>query len=217
MKVQVQELSSIEKSVSIEVEPAVVARELDQAYAQLSRTVKVAGFRSGKIPRRILEQRFRLQVEQEVSQRVMARSFVDAVTTNQIDAVGDPTVTQGAKLEAGQPFAFTAKVEVKPQVTAKDYKGLALKKGDVEVTEAAVDERIEAMRQQMATVSKIEDRDVAQTGDIAVIDFTSTIDGKGYPNDKGEGVMMELAPGDLVKGFMPQLTGLKIGAQKEFD
>jgi trigger factor len=216
MKVQVQELSPIEKSLSIEVEPAVVVKELDQAYATLSRQVKIAGFRPGKVPRRILEQRFKAEVEDDVIRRVVTKSYIEAVKQNNIDPVADPHVTNG-KLDVSQPFAFTARVEVKPVVTVKDYRGLALKKTDLTVTEQVIDERIEAVRQNLSQVEKLEGRDVAQRGDFALIDFVATIDGKPFPGDKGSDLTVEIAPGELVQANIPQLEGVKVSDQKELD
>jgi len=216
MKVQVQELSPIEKSLSIEVEPAVVAKELDQAYAQLSRQVKIAGFRPGKVPRRILEQRFRSEVEDDVIRRVVSKSYLEAVRQNNIEAVADPHVTN-PKLDPSAPFAFTARVEVKPVVVAKDYQGLKLKKLEAEVTEKTIDERVEMIRQNLTELEAVKDRDVAKAGDIAVVDFTATIDGKGFAGDKGTGVHLELSPGELVNGHLPALEGVKVGGTKELD
>ena len=121
MKVQVEDVSPIEKRLSIEVEPAVVEKELTQAYTQLSHQVKLPGFRPGKIPRRILEQKYRSDVEADVVRRVQLNAFVEAVKENKVDAVSDPHLS-GGKLVASQPFAFTANVEVRPVVSAKDYK-----------------------------------------------------------------------------------------------
>ena len=216
MKVQVQELSPIEKSLSIEVEPAVVAKELDQAYSTLSRQVKIAGFRPGKVPRRILEQRFKAEVEDDVIRRVVAKSYVEAVKANNIEAVADPHVTNG-KLDVTQPFAFTARVEVKPQVVAKDYQGLSLKKNEQTISDATVDERIEAIRQNLSTVEKVEGRDVVNAGDICLIDYTSTIDGKEFQGGTAKDTLVEVAAGDIIHAKIPQLEGLKAGAQKEVE
>ncbi|MBL8954029.1 MAG: trigger factor [Myxococcaceae bacterium] len=216
MKVQVQELSPIEKSLSIEVEPAVIAKELEQAYQQLGRQVKIAGFRPGKVPRRILEQRFKSEVEDDVTRRVVSKSYLEAVRQHNIEAVADPHVTN-PKLDPASPFAFTARVEVKPVVTAKDFKGLALKKLDSEVTEKTIDERVEMIRQNLTELETVKDRDVAKANDIAVVDFTATIDGKGFPGDKGTGVHLELSPGELVNGHLPALEGVKVGDTKEVD
>lgn len=216
MKVQVQELSPIEKSLSIEVEPAVLVKELDQAYATLSRQVKIAGFRPGKVPRRILEQRFKAEVEDDVIRRVVTKSYIEAVKSNNIEAVADPHVTNG-KLDVSQPFAFTARVEVKPQIVVKDYQGLPLKKAESTVTDQVIDERIEVIRQNLTEVVKIEGRDVAKTGDLVVIDFLATADGKGFPGDKGTDVTVEVAPGELVQANIPQLEGVKVGEKKDVD
>ena len=213
MKVQVQELSPIEKSLSIEVEPTVVAKELDQAYATLSRQVKIAGFRPGKVPRRILEQRFKAEVEDDVIRRVVTKSYVEAVRQNNIEAVADPHVTNG-KIDLTQPFAFTARVEVKPKVTAKDYQGIALKKNDAAVTDATVDERIEAIRQNLAEVVKVEGRDVAQAGDFALIDYTASIDGKDFAGGTAKDTLVEVAEGDIIHAKAKALEGAKIGDQR---
>src|SRR5262249_52369912 len=129
MKVQVEELSPIERKLSIEVPPEQVRAELDRAYAQLSRHVKVAGFRPGKVPRRILEQRYREQVEDDVIQRVVERSYLTAISQNQVEAVASPQVTNGA-LTLDAPFTFEARVAVKPKVEVKNLDGLPLKKAE---------------------------------------------------------------------------------------
>src|SRR5690606_313755 len=95
MKVQVETLSPIGRKLSIEVEPAVVASELDRAYKALAKQVKVPGFRPGKAPRRILEQRFRRQIEDEVAERVIQRAWLEAVEQEKVPAVGSPSVIPG--------------------------------------------------------------------------------------------------------------------------
>ena len=112
MKVQVEDVSSIEKRLSIEVDPALVEKELTAAYTNLSKQVKVPGFRPGKIPRRILEQKFRSEVEADVVKRVQLLGFIDALKETNVAAVGDPSFS-GGKIEAQKPFSYSARVEVK--------------------------------------------------------------------------------------------------------
>src|SRR5687768_15864003 len=112
MKVHVEELSPIERKLSIEVPPELVREELDRAYNQLSRQVKIAGFRPGKVPRRILEQRYKEQVEGDVIQRVVQRSYLTAIAENNVPAVSSPSVSN-ARLDPDAPFKFEARVEVK--------------------------------------------------------------------------------------------------------
>lgn len=216
MKVRVEELSPVERKLSIEVEPAVVSQELDRAYQALSRQVKIAGFRPGKVPRRILEQRFKEQVEDDVIQRVVERAYFDAIREHHVDAVAAPRVTP-ERLKPDQPFNFEARVEVKPKIEAKDYRGLPLNKSAVAVEDEKVNEQLEQMRASLSRLEPVEGRDVGAKGDFATIDFTATIDGKEFPGSKAENITVEIAPGELVESNVAALEGVKVGEEKELD
>jgi trigger factor len=217
MKVQVEELSPIEKKLSIEVENARVAEELTRAYTALSKQVKLPGFRQGKVPRRILEQRFREQVEDEVIQRVVQNAWLEAVREHKVEAVAPPQVTNNSGLKADGPFSFEARVEVKPKVEAKDYQGLPLTRTDTNVADSDVDARLEELRQSMARLEPVEGRDVAQAGDFATVDYVATVEGTDFPGSKADGVTVELAPGELVESNVAALEGSKVGDVKELD
>ncbi len=216
MKVQVEDVSAIEKRLSIEVEPALVEKELTAAYSNLSRQVKVPGFRPGKIPRRILEQRFRAEVEADVVKRVQLLGFIDALKETNVAAVGDPSFS-GGKIEAQKPFAYSARVEVKPVVTAKDYKGLELPKFDDAVTDERVNEQITRMLEQKTEVVDVSGRDTVQTGDLCTIDFDATMEGKPFPGNTGRDVTVEVVAGELIEGNLPALEGGTLNGTKEFD
>jgi trigger factor len=216
MKVQVEELSPIEKKLSIEVDSSRVADELTRAYTQIGKQVRLPGFRQGKVPRRILEQRFREQVEDDVIQRVVQSAYVEAITQHNVEPVSQPQVTNSG-LKPGSPFSFEARVEVKPKVEAKDYKELPLKKQETAVTDAQVQEQIEKMRESHATLEPVEGRDVAQSGDFAQVDYEATIDGQPFTGSKAEGVTAEIAPGELVDSNIAALEGVKVGDTKELD
>jgi trigger factor len=216
MKVQVEELSPVEKKLSIEVDSARVADELTRAYTTIGRQVRLPGFRQGKVPRRILEQRFREQVEDDVIQRVVQTAYIEAVTQHNVEPVSQPQVTNSG-LKPGQPFSFEARVEVKPKIEAKDYKEIPLKKTEVTVDDAQVNEQIEKMRQSQATLEPITDREVAQAGDFATVDFDATIDGQPFTGSKAEGVTAEITPGELVDSNIAALEGVKVGDTKELD
>src|SRR5437016_719061 len=127
MKVHVEELSPVERKLSIEVENARVVEELNRAYSMLGHQVKIPGFRPGKIPRRILEQKFKQQVEGDVAQRVVERAYLEAIRDHQVEVVANPQVTHDP-LKPDSPFSFQARVEVKPKIDPKNYRGLPLKK-----------------------------------------------------------------------------------------
>ncbi len=216
MKVRVEDVSSIEKKLSIEVEQAIVADEVSKAYGMLSRQVKVPGFRPGKVPRRILEQRYKAQVEDDVVRRLISKSFYEAVTEHAIEAVSDPTVTD-TQFKDGTPFSFTAVVEVRPKVEAKEWKGLKLPKAPEGATDKEVAEQLERIRESMAEIVALTGRDVAQLGDWAVIDFHATIDGQPFAGGEGKDVTVEVSAGELTEGNLPALAGAKIGVATTFD
>lgn len=216
MKVQVEELSPIEKKLSIEVDSTRVADELSRAYTSIGKQVKLPGFRQGKVPRRILEQRFREQVEDDVIQRVVQSAYVEAITQHNVEPVSQPQVTNSG-LKPGAPFSFEARVEVKPKIEAKDYKELPLQKTDTAVTDAQVNEQIEKMRESHSTLEPVEGREVAQAGDFAMVDYEATIDGQPFTGSKAEGVTAEIAPGELVDSNIAALEGVKVGDTKELD
>ena len=216
MKVQVESLSPIERKLSIEVPPDQVKAEMEKAYTHLGRHVKIAGFRPGKVPRRILEQRYKQQVEEDVVQRVVERSYLAAVRENKVDAVAPPQVTPGV-LSADAPFTFEARVEVKPEVTARDYTDLPLKKVDRAVDDAKVDEQLQSMRESNARLEPVEDRKVAQAGDFAQIDYQATIEGKTFPGSDSKDITVEVAPGELTESKLAALEGVEVGGTKDVD
>lgn len=217
MKVQVEELSPIEKKLSIEVENSRVAEELTRAYTALGKQVKLPGFRQGKVPRRILEQRYREQVEDEVIQRVMQSAWQEAAREHKVDAVAPPQVTNNSGLKADAPFSFEARVEVRPKVEAKDYQGLPLTRSSTQVEDKEVDDRLTQLRESMARLEPVEGRDTAQLGDFATVDYEASVEGKEFPGSKANDVTVELAPGELVESNVAALEGTKVGDTKELD
>ena len=216
MKVSVETLSPIERKLSIEVEPARVSKELDRAYAVLSKQVKIPGFRPGKVPRRILEQRFKRQVEDEVVERVIQQAYVDAVEQEKVPAVGSPQVVPG-KLVASAPYTFEARVEVKPEIEAKDYQELPLPKADTAVSDEQVETQLTQLRESRSTVEPVEGRDVAQARDLATVDYAATIDGQAFPGSERTDLDVSVEVGELVDSKIAALEGLKVGEVKELD
>lgn len=216
MKVKVEEVSPIERRLSIEVDAPLIAQELNNAYGRLSREVKLPGFRPGKVPRRILEQKFKADVETDVIRRIEAKAFLDAIKEHKVEAVAEPHISSST-LNPNAPYAFTARVEVKPVLDAKDYKGLKLAKTDASVPEEKVTEQLTKMQQNFTTLEKVEGRDVAKLSDMAVIDFNAVVDGKEFPGNKGTDITVEVAPGELIDANLPQIEGMKVGETKPID
>ncbi len=210
MKVQVEELSPIARRLTVELDPAAVDEALDAAYRSLGRQVKIRGFRPGRVPRRILEQTFKAEVERDVGKALVERSYPDAVEETALWPVADPVVERDAVVP-GQPFRYRARIEVKPTLEPKDYRGLPLKKKALGVDDAAVEAELHKLQQSLSTLVPIEDRKVAVPGDWALIDYDLDLP-EGSPQiERNRDVPVEVAEGTIIAGFVPELRGVEVG------
>ncbi|HEY6106866.1 MAG TPA: trigger factor [Anaeromyxobacteraceae bacterium] len=218
MKIQVENLSPVEKKVTVEIDPDRVASELSRAYQSLGRRVKLKGFRPGKAPRHVLQRNFREEVEAEVLERLVQDTFAQAVREQSIDAVAPPRVQVGeGGLAEGRPLGYTARVEVKPRLEPKDYRGLQAPRKTAEVTDQMVADELTRLQQSMAQLVPVEGRFEAQPGDFALVDHQGTIGGQPFPGGKAEGATVQVGEGELWDGFMGALAGKKLGETVEVD
>ncbi len=201
---RVEDLSPVVKKVSVELAPDRVKDALDTAYTSVSRTVKLKGYRQGHVPRRLVERYFGDDVKKDVAQKLVTGSIHEALAEHKLDPVAPPRVENGA-VEAGQPFKYTATVEVRPRVEPKDYQGLQVPQVEVEVTDAQVEERIEEMRKQQAMFVPVEGRDVVEAGDFVSVDYQGFIDGAPLRGAKREGVLLEVVPGSMLENMVKNL------------
>jgi trigger factor len=211
MRIDVENVSPIEKKVTVEVDPERVVRELDRAYAGLGRRVKLRGFRPGKAPRQVLERHFRDEVEKEVTETLVRDAFAEAVRENSIAAVAPPRVDVAGGIAPAQPFRFTARVEVKPRLDPKDYRGLEVEHRPASVTDAMVADELTRIQDGMAQLVPVEGRFEAQEGDYVTVDHSAQLDGRDYEKARGEGITLRVGPGDLFQGLVPQLQGKRLG------
>ena len=218
MKIDVESVSPVERKVTIEIDPDHVAKELEKAYLSLGRRVKLRGFRPGKAPRKVLERNFKDQVESEVVESLVRSTFSEAVREQAIDAVAPPNVSLAeGGLSAGKPLRYTARVEVKPRIEPKDYRGLEVSRKPPEVTDDLVSAELTKLQDRMAELVPLEGRFEAQEGDFAVIDHEGTVDGAPFEGANAEGVTVKVAPGAITDGNLGTLAGRKIGETVELD
>jgi trigger factor len=217
MKIQVETLSPVERKVTIEVDPERVAQELERAYTGLSRRVKLRGFRPGKAPRKVLERQFKGEVESDVAERLVADSFAEAVRQEALPVVAPPSVSIAEGIAEGKPLRYTARVEVKPKLEPKDYRGLTVSRKPPQVTDDMVAAEITRLQQSFAELVPVEGRFEAQAGDWAIIDHEGTVDGQPFAGAKAEDVTVKVAPGPVNEGNLERLAGAKIGDVVEFE
>jgi trigger factor len=211
MKIQVETISPVERKVSIEVDPDRVAKEMERSYTALGRRVKLRGFRPGKAPRKVLERNFRSEVESEVAEKIVQQTFAEAVRVESIDVVAPPHVSISEGVAEGKPLRYTARVEVKPKLEPRDYRGLSVTRKPPQVTDEAVSAELTKIQEQLAQLVPVEGRLEAQEGDWAVIDHEGTIDGAPFDGSKAEGVTVKVAPGGMTEGSLGALAGKKLG------
>jgi len=192
MKVDIANVSAIEKRVTVSVPSESVDREIDKAYFDLRKNVKIKGFRPGKTPFPILKRYFQSQVEEDVISGLVKETYPRALDEINVSPVSQPKIENGM-LEKGKDFSYTAVFEIKPDIDIRNYNGLELeKKKIVEITEEDVEKEIETLRNSYATIKSVEERAIKDR-DYVVLDFNGTIDGKSYPDGIQNDFSLEIA------------------------
>jgi len=177
MQVQIDDLSSIQKKMSFTLDPGAVDKALDEAYANLRKDVRMRGFRQGKVPRRILEQRFGRHIEGEVGGQLISEAFDEAVKQHDLFPVSQPIVEKG-DLKKGAEYQFSVTVEVKPSVEITGWEGMDIEWETVEVPEEDVAAELDAQRTRHSTVEVADESHSAGDGDYVLLDATFTAEGK---------------------------------------
>ncbi len=209
MQITIEDLSPVEKKVEFELPWAEVAPKLDKAYDSLRRGVRLPGFRPGKVPRAMLERMYRRQVEDEVARELVERSLGQAIQENQIQPVAPPAVAE-IEIKTGAPFKFSARVEVRSQVTPKDYAGIEVNRRPPVVTDEQVAEALEGYRRRLTQFKPVDSR--KETGDADLV--RAEISGKvGEHKIKRRELMVDLEDdvGGPLPGLASRLRGKPIG------
>lgn len=216
MKVSVERLSEVQRKVHVELPEERVRRKLDKAYRELSRTVKIKGFRPGKVPLAILKRRYATQVETEVGLQLVQDSVVEALKQIDIEAVSEPRFDREPLLE-GQAFRYSVVVEVKPEITVKDYSELPVRKKQVHVSDEEVDVQLELRRQAHAFLRTLGDNHPVCTGDHVQLDFKAFTGTRPVPGGAAKGYQLEVGSNRFNADFENQLLGATKGAEREIE
>lgn len=214
-KVQVESVSPIRRRFSVEVPKDRVDAAIERAYEGLKKQVRLKGFRQGKVPRPILERYYRDRVEQEVASGLIEESLSAAVVEHRITPVATPVIEQ-ASFARGRDFAYTALLEVKPEVEARDYTGLPMPESRVTPDEGEVQSRLERLRELHAQLRTPAEPRPAREGDTLTVDFEGEVEGVKPPDMSGTGVQVELGGGRFIPGFEEALVGLAVGQTHTF-
>lgn len=187
---------------------------LDKAFAKVVKQVNVPGFRKGKMPRQMFEQRFGVEsLFQDALDIILPDAYANAIDEVGINPVDRPEIDV-EQMEKGKELIFTAKVTVEPEVELGDYKGLEVEKFESEVTEEELNEAINADLARKAELVVKEEGEVAE-GDVVNLDFDGYVNEEAFEGGKAEGYDLEIGSGQFIPGFEEQLVGMKVGDEKD--
>ncbi len=188
--------------------------ELDRVFKEVRKDIEVPGFRKGKVPRVIFNQRFgEGSLYNDAINNLIPTAYEKAIDEAGIFPVAQPEI-DFEQIEKGKDFVFTAEVVVKPEVELGDYKGLEVERMSTEVTEEDVDARIKEQQEKLVEMVVKEEGEVVE-GDTVKIDFEGFVDGEAFEGGKAEGFDLEIGSGAFIPGFEEQLVGLKAGEEKD--
>jgi trigger factor len=219
VNVTVENLAPCKKLVRIEVEAQKVDETFDSVTKDFQRQAAFPGFRPGKAPREMVVRKYAKDIEDEVKSKLMSDSYKKALDEQKLDVLGQPDIEE-IQFRRGQPFQFAATVETAPEFEVPEYKGIPVKREARSVTEQDIERALEALRQPHTTFKTVERP--AQVGDIVVVDYTGTADGKPVlevaPGAKSlaeqKHFWVELGGKAFIPGFAEQLQGAKASEKR---
>jgi len=212
MQVSVETTSGLERLMTISVPAERIDQDVTKRIQQTARTVKIDGFRPGKVPVKVVKQRYGKGIREEVLGQVVQESFYQALQQEEINPAGTPSIDFKKDVE-GENLEYTAKFEVYPSIELADFSSVEIEKKSAEVTDADLDQMIETLRKQQADWVEVERE--AKLEDRVRIDFEGFVDGEAFDGGKGEGMDLVLGSNTMIPGFEAGLVGAKAGDEVE--
>ncbi|MFD6291776.1 trigger factor [Streptomyces sp. NPDC060205] len=214
MKSAVETLNPTRVRLSIEVPFEELKDSLDAAYKKINQQVTVKGFRKGKIPARVIDQRFgRGAVLEEAVNDALPKFYTEAVNEAELNVLGQPEVDI-TELKDGETLNFTAEVDVRPTIEIPDYSGIEVEVDAVEVGEEDIDKAVEELRERFASTAPVER--AAEEGDVVTLDLEAKVDGEVLEDGVASGVSYTIGSGELLDGIDEAVKGLEAGGEATF-
>ena len=214
MKSPVEHLSPTRVRLAIEVPFDELKPTFDQAYKKIAQQVRVPGFRPGKAPARILDQRLgRGVILEEVVNTAVPEKYGEAVSEAQVTPLGQPDI-EVTSIDDGDKLAFTAEVDVRPEITLPDYSSISVSVDAAEVTDSDVEEQLTGLQARFGTLTGVQ-RPAAKD-DFVVIDLSATVGGEAVEEAQTSGMSHQVGSGQLIEGLDEALEGMSAGETKEF-
>lgn len=205
MNVQVEEIGALTRKVTVTLPAEMVQAKLKEAYDKVRHEVRLKGFRRGKVPKEIILKQFKNQVEGETSEKLVQDNYFTAIEKEAIDPIVHPDIKSVNYNDDGS-FTFVVEVDVRPNFTLGQYKGLEVEKVDVLVTDEEVQLALEEKQKAMAALRSVTDRPV-QAGDVVMIDFQGYLEGTAMPQVKNDNFSVDIGSGEMGPEFETMLVG----------
>ncbi len=206
MSLQVEKLEHNMARLTIEVSAEELEKAIQKVYQKTKNRINVPGFRKGKVPRNVIERMYGKEVfYEDAANELVPDAYENALEECEEKIVSSPKITV-TKIEAGQPFIFTAEVALKPEVRLGKYKGVKVAAQPLDVTEEEITKELSREQENNARTIEVEGRAV-ENGDIATIDFEGFVDGEAFEGGKGENYPLTIGSGAFIPGFEEQLIG----------
>ncbi|MFN0000916.1 MAG: trigger factor [Burkholderiaceae bacterium] len=215
MAVVVETLEKLERKMTLTLPVGVIHSEVQSRLKRLARTVKMDGFRPGKVPMNVVSQRYGYSVHYEVMNDKVGEAFTSAANEAKLRVAGQPRITEKEGSPEGE-MAFDAVFEVYPEVKLGDLSGAEVQKLSAEVTPAAIEKTLDILRKQRRSFAQRAMEAPAQNGDRVTVDFEGKIDGEAFPGGKAEDFQFILGDGQMLKEFEDATAGMKAGESKTF-
>jgi trigger factor len=215
LQVAIADLSQCRKDLTVEIAADEVKAEFEKSYEALLRSVKIPGFRPGRVPREIIKQRFGKDIKDAVTQSLLPHALEHAITDHNLQIVSQPQI-KDVSVNEGGPLRFRATVEILPEFELKEYRGVKMTKRVERVTDEDVEGALEQFRQSYAEFVPIEDRP-AQDGDFVSVNLVGKyIQPQEEEELKAEDVQVELGSRTTLPAFTENLRGVVAGDVREF-
>jgi len=209
MQVSVETLEGLQRKMTVQLPAEKVNEIIDDKLRTIARQVRLDGFRPGKVPLKVVRQRFGDHARQEAYGELIQSTFYEAASGEKLNPAGEPKIEVK---DDDEGFSYIAEFEVVPEVTLKDLSGATLERMTAEVSDADVDEMLEKLRKQRVTWNKVER--AARDGDQVTVSFVGKVDGEEFEGGSAQNVPIELGAGRMIEGFEQGILGASAGEER---
>lgn len=212
MNVTVESTGALERRMRVELPIEPIQRQVELRLKTVGRTARIKGFRPGKVPAKVVRQRYGKQVREEVLSEILQKSYSDAVVQQKLNPVGGPRIE--TEDEDGKSFAFVATFEIMPEVKLRNLDKIKVEMPDVQISDDDIDNMLLNLRKQKATWETVDRQ--SKDGDRVIVDFYGELDGEAFQGGQGTEIPVIVGEGQMLPDFEKGLKGIKAGDEKTF-